>query len=150
MGSTVVIENKKARYDYFVEDSLECGIELRGNEVKSIREGRASIKESWISVEKGDLIIKKMHISAWNTANKFDVDEDRDKKLLAHKKEIADFERKVQQSGYTLIPLKVYFTSRGKCKLLVGLCKGKHQYDKRRTERDKQVRLDIERTLKEH
>lgn len=148
MGSTAVIENKKARYDYYVEDSLECGIELRGNEVKSIREGKASIKESWISVEKGDLIIKKMHISAWNTANKFDVDEDRDKKLLAHKKEIADFERKVQQSGYTLIPLKVYFTSKGKCKVLIGLCKGKHQYDKRRTERDKQVRLDIERTLK--
>lgn len=148
MGSTAVIENKKARYDYYVEDSIECGIELRGNEVKSIREGKASIKESWISVEKGDLIIKKMHISAWNTANKFDVDEDRDKKLLAHKKEIADFERKVQQSGYTLIPLKVYFTSKGKCKVLIGLCKGKHQYDKRRTERDKQVRLDIERTLK--
>lgn len=148
MGSTAIIENKKARYDYYVEDSLECGIELRGNEVKSIREGKASIKESWISVEKGDLIIKKMHISAWNTANKFDVDEDRDKKLLAHKKEIADFERKVQQSGYTLIPLKVYFTSKGKCKVLIGLCKGKHQYDKRRTERDKQVRLDIERTLK--
>lgn len=142
------IENKKAYFDYYVEDKLECGIELKGNEVKSIREGKASIKESWVSIENGQLYIKKMHISAWKTANKFDIDENRDRRLLAHKAEIVKLESKVNVQGYTLVPLKVYINSAGKVKVLLGLCKGKHSYDKRRCERDKQVKLDISRELK--
>lgn len=138
------IENKKAYHDYFVEETLECGIALRGNEVKSIREGKASIKESWVSIENGQLVLKKMHITAWGTANKFDVDEDRERVLLAHKKEIRDFERRVKQDGYTLVPLKVYF-ERGKAKVLVGLCKGKHAYDKRQVEKEKQIKRDMAR-----
>lgn len=141
------IENRKAYHDYFVEETLECGIALRGNEVKSIREGKASIKESWVTVENGQLIIKKMHITAWGTANKFDVDEDREKVLLAHRKEISDFSKQVQQSGYTIIPLKVYF-NKGKAKVLIGLCKGKHNYDKRQVEKDKQAKLDMARYSK--
>lgn len=138
------IENKKAYQDYFVEETLECGIALRGNEVKSIREGKASIKESWVSIENGQLVLKKMHITAWGTANKFDVDENRERVLLAHKKEIRDFERRVKQDGYTLVPLKVYF-ERGKAKVLVGLCKGKHAYDKRQVEKEKQIKRDMAR-----
>ena len=142
------IENRKAYHDYFVEEQLQCGIELRGNEVKSIREGKASIKESWIAIENGQMFIKKMHINKFDKANAFDVDETRERKLLAHKKEINDFARKSQVMGYTLIPLKVYFDDRGKCKVLVGLCKGKHNYDKRNSEREKQMKRDVDRALK--
>lgn len=141
------IENKKAYYDYYVEDTLECGIELKGNEVKSLREGKASIKESWIAVENGELLIKKMHISQWRTANNFDVDENRVKRLLVHKKEIKELDRKAQVQGYTLVPLKVYINSKGKVKVLLGVCKGKHVYDKRRVEKEKQAKRDMERAF---
>jgi SsrA-binding protein len=126
----MVIENRKAYYDYFVEETLECGISLRGNEVKSICEGRASIKDAWIAIENGELLLKKAHVSAWDTANAFDVDETRERKLLAHKREIAELSRKSTVAGYTLIPLKLYVSNR-KVKILVGICKGKHNYDKR-------------------
>ena len=145
---SATIENKKAYHDYFVEETLECGIELRGNEVKSIREGKASIKESWISIENGEMLIKKMNITAWGTANKFDVDEKRERKLLLHKSEIREFSQKVQRDGYTIIPLKVYF-SKGKCKVQIGLCKGKHNYDKRQCEKEKQTKRDISRAMKQ-
>ena len=105
------IENRKAYHDYFVEETLECGIELRGNEVKSIRSGKVSIKESWISVESNELLIKKMHVNAWETSNKFDVDESRERRLLAHKSEIRELDRKVQRGGYTIVPLKIYFSN---------------------------------------
>ena len=146
--SNVCIENRKARYDYFVEETLECGIELRGNEIKSIRDGSASIKESWISIENGQMYIKKMHITPWRTANSFDVDESRERRLLAHRKEINDFDRKIQRDGYTLIPLKVYIDNNGRCKVLIGLVKGKHDYDKRQSAKDKQAKIDIDRALK--
>lgn len=146
--SNVCIENRKARYDYFVEETLECGIELRGNEIKSIRDGSASIKESWISIENGQMYIKKMHITPWKTANSFDVDESRERRLLAHRKEINDFDRKIQRDGYTLITLKVYIDNNGRCKVLVALAKGKHDYDKRQSAKDKQAKMDIDRALK--
>lgn len=146
--NNVCIENRKARYDYFVEETLECGIELRGNEIKSIRDGSASIKESWISIENGQMYIKKMHITPWKTANSFDVDESRERRLLAHRKEINDFDRKIQRDGYTLIPLKVYIDSNGRCKVLITLAKGKHDYDKRQSAKDKQAKMDIDRALK--
>lgn len=149
MGKNVNIENKKVYHDYFLEDTLECGLALRGNEVKSIRDGKASIKESWVSIENGEMIIKKMHITAWETANKFDVDETRARKLLLHKSEIMEFDRKVQRDGYTIMPLKVYFKD-GKCKVLIGLCKGKHNYDKREALKEKQVKRDINRSIKEN
>lgn len=148
-NTTPTIENKKAYHDYFVEETLECGIELRGNEVKSIREGKASIKESWIVIENGEMFIKKMHITAWSTANKFDVDENRVRKLLLHRSEIREFDRNVQQARYTIIPLKIYFNN-GKCKVLIGLCKGKHNYDKRAVEKAKQTKRDIERAMKQY
>lgn len=131
------IENRKARYDYFIEDTLECGIALKGNEVKSIRDGLASIKESWIAIENGELYIKQMYIKPWSSANVFDVDEKRARKLLAHKKEIRELEQKVSYKGYTLVPLEIYLSGRN-IKVKVGLCRGKSNYDKRQTikERD--------------
>lgn len=145
----MTIENRKAYHDYFVEDTLECGISLRGNEVKSIRSGKAGIKESWVVIQDGNLVLRGMHISLWGTANAFDVDEDREKRLLAHKKEIVKLESQVSQKGMTLIPLRVYFNERGKCKVLVGVCRGKKNYDKRETMKMKQVNLDIQRGMKQ-
>ena len=145
----MTIENKKAYHDYFVDETLECGISLRGNEVKSIRDGKCNIKESWVSVQGGNLVIRGMHISKWDTANSFDVDEYRERQLLAHKKEVAKLSESVSQQGITLIPLKVYFTSKGKCKVLIGVCKGKHNYDKRESLKEKQVKRDIDRALKD-
>lgn len=142
------IENKKAYHDYFVEDKLECGIELRGNEVKSVRAGKASIKEGWVSIDNGELVIKQMHITQWDTSNKFDVSENRVRKLLAHKNEILKLYSQVQKDGYTLMPLKVYINDRGKVKVVVGLCKGKHNYDKRQVEKDKQMKRDASRAMK--
>ena len=144
----MVIENRKARYDYFVEDELEVGIALSGNEVKSIRDGQASIKEAWVRVQNGTLVLRGMHITKWGTANDFDVDEDRERILLAHRKEINRLADRVKLDGVTLIPLRVYFTKEGKCKVLLGVCKGKHNYDKRQSLRDKQVSRDIQRGLK--
>lgn len=126
-----VIENRKARHEYFVEDYIECGIVLKGNEVKSIRDGKVSIKEAWTTIENGQLIVKQMHITPWATSNQFDVDSKRDIRLLAHKREIHKMFDKVRLDGYTLIPLKIYFSDKNKCKMLVGICKGKKNYDKR-------------------
>ena len=142
------IENKKAYHDYFVDETLECGVALRGNEVKSIQSGKASIKEAWCSVQNGNLVIRGMHITKWSTANDFDVDEDRERQLLAHKREIIKLADKIKLEGVTLIPLKVYFV-KNKCKILVGVCRGKHNYDKREAIKDKQVKRDIGRALKE-
>lgn len=148
MSKTATIENKKAYHDYFVDETIECGISLRGNEVKSIRAGKVSIKESWCRVQNNQLVIRGMHISQWDTANSYDVDEDRERVLLAHKKEIIKLSDLVQQDGVSLIPLKVYFVN-GKCKVLLGVCKGKHNYDKRETLKNRQVKRDINRALKE-
>lgn len=149
MKGKVEINNKKAYHDYFVDTTLECGISLRGNEVKSIRDGKCNIKEAWVQVQGRNLVIRGMHISKWGTSNVFDVDENRERQLLAHKGEIAKLADLVSQQGVTLIPLKVYFSDKGKCKVLVGVCRGKHNYDKRATLKEKQVKRDIDRALKE-
>lgn len=142
------IENKKAYHDYFVDEKIECGISLRGNEVKSIRSGMCNIKEAWCQIQDTNLVIRGMHISRWNTSNMFDVDENRERQLLVHKREILKLKQRVQEKGVTLIPLKVYFTSRGKCKVEIGVCRGKHNYDKRQDLKDKQIKRDIEREMK--
>lgn len=150
MKNSATIENRKAKYDYFIEETLECGIELRGNEVKSIRSGKASIKEAWVSVESGELVIKQMHITPWETSNRYDVSEVRERKLLAHKAEIRKLSRAVQRDGYTLVPLKVYFSDNGKCKVLVGLCKGKKNYDKREAQKERDIKRSINEKLKRY
>ena len=150
MKNSATIENRKAKYDYFIEETLECGIELRGNEVKNIRSGKASIKEAWVSVESGEMVIKQMHITPWETSNRYDVSEVRERKLLAHKAEIRKLSRAVQRDGYTLVPLKVYFSDNGKCKVLVGLCKGKKNYDKREAQKERDIKRSINEKLKRY
>ena len=149
MAKEIIIENKKAYHEYFVEETLECGVVLKGNEVKSIRNGMASIKEAWCRIQDGKLVIRGMHITKWDTSNIFDVDEDRERVLLIHKKEIKKFEKLIKLEGITIIPLKVYF-SRGLCKILVGVCKGKHLYDKRQANKERDTKRQIARELKQH
>ena len=147
-NKAIKIENKKAYHDYFVDDTLECGIELKGNEVKSIRNGSCNIKESWCQVQNGQLFIRGMFISKYETANTFyAIDEVRERRLLAHKKQITDLYEKSMKDGYTLVPLKVYDSGKN-IKILIGVCKGKHTYDKRNTLKERQVKRDIERSLK--
>ena len=148
MKKTITIENRKARHDYFILETLICGIELRGNEVKSIRSGMCNINNAWIDISNSQLYIKNMHITKWGTANVFDVDELRDRRLLAHKREILKLQQKVQEQGITLIPLKVYFEKQY-CKVELAVCKGKHNYDKRETLKEQQIKRDIDRTLKD-
>lgn len=136
--------NKKAYYDYFVEEELECGIVLKGNEVKSIRDCGLSIKEAWVQIQDGELVVRGMHIAKYMESNQFDVDEDREKVLLAHKSQIYNLQQKLKTDGYTLMPLKVYF-KKGRVKVLVGLCKGKKLYDKRQSLKEKQMKKDIAR-----
>lgn len=141
------IVNKKAYHDYFVEDTYECGIVLRGNEIKSIRSSMVSLKEAWIQVQDGNLVLRGMNITKWETANDFDVDPVRERILLAHKSEIRKINESICADGYTAKPLKLYFV-KGRCKVLVGVCKGKHNYDKREVLREKQQKRDIDRALK--
>lgn len=144
----IIIENRQARHEYFVDDTIECGISLVGNEVKSIRAGMANLKTSWVDIQEGEMYLKGMHVSAWETTNKFDIDENRDRKLLVHKKEIRQLSEKIKQAGKTLVPLKVYFNDRGKCKVLVGICTGKKLYDKRQTAKEASMKRDALRGLK--
>lgn len=141
------INNPKAYHDYFVLDKLECGIQLWGNEVKSIREGSCNIKDAWCSIQNNELVLRGMHVKAWHTSNAFDIDGNRERKLLVHKSEIRRLLAKVKQDGVTLIPLSLYF-SKGKCKVELGVCKGKKNYDKRETLKARQVNRDIERAVK--
>ena len=129
-GMKLVANNKKAYHDYFIEEKYECGIELHGTEVKSLRLGKCSVKESFIRIEKGEVWVYGMHISPYEQGNIFNVDAMRPKKLLMHKYEINKLGAKVAEQGVTLIPLQVYFKD-GRAKVEIGLAKGKNLYDKR-------------------
>lgn len=143
-----IAQNKKARHDYFVEESFEAGIELCGTEVKSIRQGRVNLKDSWCSVDKGELFVNGMHISPFEQGNIFNRDPMRVRKLLMHKKEINRLYGTVKQTGYSLIPLSLYFKG-SRVKVQVGLCKGKKLYDKREDMAKRAAKRDMERAIKE-
>lgn len=143
-----VAQNKKAYHDYFVEESYEAGIELFGTEVKSIRQGKVNLKESFCYIEKGELVVKGMHISPYEKGNIFNKDPLRIRKLLMHKKEIMRLLAYVKQDGYSLVPLSLYFKG-SRVKLQIGLCKGKKQHDKREDDAKKSAKREIDRTLKE-
>ena len=147
--SLVNIQNKKAYHEYQVLETLECGISLRGNEVKSIIAGKASIKEAWCAIQNNQLMIRGMHITPWNTANAFDVDETRERVLLAHKSEISKLLAMKQQDGITLIPLSVTYRD-NRIKVIIGVCKGKKLYDKRQDLKERQTKRDMDRMLKQH
>lgn len=143
-----VCENRKARHDYFIHETYEAGIELFGTEVKSLRAGRANLKDAYGAVKKGELFIEGMHISPYEQGNIFNRDPLRPKKLLMHKSEIMKLFGKTREKGFTLVPLRVYF-KRGRAKMEIALASGKHTFDKRRTLADKEMKRDVERALKE-
>lgn len=141
-----VAQNKKAYHDYFVEETYEAGLELYGTEVKSIREGKVNLKDSWCHIKDGEIFANGMHISPYEKGNIFNRDPLRPKRLLMHKKEINKLFGLTKQQGYALIPLSIYFKN-GRAKLEVGLCKGKKLYDKRKDAAEKAANRDIERAL---
>lgn len=142
-----IADNRKARHDYFILESYEAGIELTGTEVKSIRDGGLNLKDSWISIDNGELFIKQMHISPYEKGNIFNKDPLRTRKLLMHKREIMKLLGQVKQDGSTLIPISVYFKG-SRVKVQVGLCKGKKQHDKRDAMAQRDAKRTIDRELK--
>ena len=146
-NTKTIAQNKKAFHDYFVIDSMEAGIELC-TEVKSIRNGRVNLKDSWCSIDDGELYIKGMHISPYEQGNIFNRDPMRVRRLLMHKREIMRLFGTVKQDGYSLIPLSLYFKG-SKVKVQLGLCKGKKLYDKREDMAARDAKRDMQRAIKE-
>ncbi len=144
----IITENRKARHDYTVEESFEAGIELKGTEVKSMRAGRANLKDSFAIIENGELYLYGMHISPYEQGNIFNVDPLRPRKLLMHKKEIMRLLGKTKEQGLTLVPLKAYF-KKDKIKIELALAKGKKLYDKREAAAEKSAKREIEKAMKE-
>ena len=142
-----ISENRKARHEYFVLESMETGIELMGTEVKSLRLGQVNLKDSWCSIDNGELFIKGMHISPYEKGNIFNRDPMRVRKLLMHRKEINRLFGKIKQDGLTLIPLSLYFKG-SIVKVQLGLCKGKKLYDKREDAARKDAKRQIDRAVK--
>ena len=141
-------QNKKAFHDYFVEEKYEAGIELCGTEVKSLRQGRVNLKDSWCNIVDGEIFVNSMHISPYERGNIFNKDPLRVRKLLMHKREINKLIGLTKQAGYSLIPLSLYFKG-SRVKVELGLCKGKKLYDKREAMAQKAAKRDIERAMKE-
>ncbi|MBQ9079248.1 MAG: SsrA-binding protein SmpB [Ruminococcus sp.] len=146
-GTKTITDNRKARHDYFVLETYEAGIELIGTEVKSIRQGTVNLKDSWCSIDKGELWIKGMHISPYEKGNIFNRDPMRVRKLLMHRREINKLFGTVKQDGLSLIPLSLYFKD-SKVKVQLGLCKGKKLYDKRDDAAKRDAKREIERSMK--
>ena len=145
----IIAENRKARHDYFIEDEYEAGLVLKGTEVKSLRQGRANLKDSYAKVKNGELFVHQLHISPYPFAYYDNHDPLRIRKLLLHRYEIKRLYGKLSERGYALIPLRLYFRE-GKVKVLLGLAKGKRQYDKRETMRRRDQKRDMDRIKKEY
>lgn len=140
----IIAENRKARFDYFVEESYECGLELVGTEVKSVKNGNVSFPDAFAEIINNEVFLKNFHISEYVYSSIFNHDPDRPKKLLLHKEEIKRLIRKVEEKGFTLIPLNFYLV-KGRVKVTLGVCKGKKQFDKRASIKDRDVQRDIQR-----
>lgn len=147
-GTKPIAQNRKARHDYFVEDTLECGIALQGTEVKSLRKGQVNLKDSYAQVKNGELFVIGMHISPYEQGNIYNHDPFRTRKLLAHKREITRLCAKAQQDGMSLVPLSLYFRD-GRAKLELAVAKGKKLYDKRHTIAERDAGREMERRLKD-
>ena len=141
-------ENRKARHDYFIEESMEAGIELVGTEVKSIRAGKANLKDSYAEIINGEIFVRNMHVSPYEKGNIFNRDPLRDRKLLLHKEQISRLLAYTSQQGYTLIPLSLYLKN-GRVKVNIAVAKGKKNYDKRDVMLEKAAKRDIDRQMKE-
>lgn len=143
----IIAQNKKAHFDYFVEEKYECGIVLEGTEVKSVKEGSVSFQDSFAEIQNGELWMRNFHISEYKYSSVFNHNPDRIKKLLVHKEELKRLQRKVEEKGFTLIPLDFYLKN-GRVKLTLGVCKGKKQYDKRAAIKERDVNRDLQREFK--
>jgi len=146
-GIKIIAENKKARHEYFVEETVEAGMVLAGTEVKSVRQGKVNFKDSYAYVQSGELILSGLHISPYEQGNIFNKEPERDRKLLMHKVEIFKLMGQIQQKGLTIVPLKLYF-KRGKVKIELGVCKGKKLYDKRDDLAERDAKREIDRGMK--
>jgi len=144
----IATENRKARHDYFIHETYEAGMELVGTEVKSLRAGKANLRDSFAQIKNGEMFIIHMHISPYDEGNRFNHEPLRTRRLLLHKREIVKLFSQTREKGYTLVPLKVYF-KKGRAKLELALASGKHTYDKRRDLAEKAAKRDVERALKE-
>ncbi len=149
MNIKIVCQNKKARHDYFIDDSMEAGIVLMGPEVKSLRDGRANLVDSYARVVRGEVFLHNMHISPYPFAHHIQLEPMRVRKLLLNKREIKRLIGKTEGKGYTLVPTKVYF-SKGRAKVEIALAKGKRKYDKRRTLKEKELKRDMEEAKKRY
>ena len=140
----LVAQNRRARYDYEVLDTIEAGLVLAGTEVKSLRNGKASLQEAFATIDNGEVWVRQMHIPPYEQGNRWNLDPVRARKLLLHRLEIVKLHRSVAQKGNTLVPLKLYF-SRGRAKLLLGICKGKKTHDKRAAIADRDAKREVSR-----
>jgi len=144
----VLVANKKARHDYFVEDTYEAGVQLVGSEVKSLREAHAVISDAYVMVKNGEAFLISMQINEYPWANRWNHEPKRDRKLLLHRKEIEKLAQAVDREGYTALPLEVYLNADGRVKVLIGVCKGKRQYDKRQDQKRKDAAREVEAALR--
>ncbi len=140
----IAAENRKARYNYAIDETYEAGVMLVGTEVKSLRAGKASLAEAYATIDNGEVFVRQMHIPPYVQGNRWNVDPVRTRKLLVHRTEIAKLQKAVAQKGHTLVPLKLYF-SKGHAKLLLGIAKGKKSHDKRATIAEKDARREMDR-----
>ncbi|KEO82446.1 SsrA-binding protein SmpB [Tumebacillus flagellatus] len=144
----VLAQNRKANHDYFIEDTIEAGIVLTGTEIKSVRQGKANLKDSFARISNGEAWLSNMHISPFEQGNRFNVDPTRTRKLLLHRGQIDKLFGQMKEKGYALVPLKIYVRN-GYAKVLLGLAKGKKNYDKRQDLAKKDAQRDIQRALRE-
>lgn len=147
LGTKLIAENRKARFDYTIDDSIECGVVLQGTEVKSVKDGKISFPDSFAEIVKDEVWLKNFHISEYVYSSIFNHNPDRPKKLLLHRDQIKRLQRKVEEKGYTLIPLSFYLKN-GRLKVSLGVCKGKKQFDKRNTIKDRDNQRDIQREFR--
>ena len=146
----LITENRQARHEYFIEETYQTGIVLEGSEVKSIRAGSVNLKDSFCLIANGEVFVKNMHVAVYDKAGAYNThDSKRDRKLLLKKAEIFRLLGKIAEKGYSLIPLEVYFEG-SLCKLKVGLCKGKHVYDKKNTLKERDINRSMEREIKNY
>lgn len=145
---TYIAKNRKAFHDYFVEDRIEAGIELTGTEVCSLRENSAQLRDCFIVIRKGEAWLNGVHISPYSHGSIFNVDPERRRRLLLHKKEILKLQQQADRKGYSLIPLSMYFNPKGRVKVEVGVCRGKKEYDKRASIKERDTKREIDRALK--
>ena len=143
----IIAENRKARFNYFIEESIECGIALEGTEVKSVKNGSISFPDAFAEIVNNEVFVKGLHISEYSYSSVFNHNPDRVKKLLLHKEEIKRLKRKTEEKGYTLIPIDFYLKN-GRVKLTLGICKGKKQFDKRASIKERDVNRDIPREFR--